>query len=1064
VSRFKAIATPDSIAAVESEILEFWERTRAFERSVEDRAGGKRFVFYEGPPTANGMPGVHHVIARLCKDIICRYKTMCGYHVVRKAGWDTHGLPVEIEVEKQLGFAHKDEIEAYGIGKFNAQCRESVFKYEKEWVRFTKRIGYWLDLEHPYVTYTNEYIESVWWILSEFWKKDLLYEGHKVVAYCPRCETSLSSHEVSLGYQDVSDPSIFVKFKDAQSDDRYLVWTTTPWTLVSNSGLAVGPKHDYVRVEHKGEKLILAEALLSALDGEYTVLDRFKGERVIGRRYVPLFDFFKDAENGFRVLGGDFVSLEDGSGIVHIAPAFGEDDYTLHKKDGLPLLQPVTPQGTFTDEIRPWAGKWIKDADPLITKALRAEGKLYKTETYRHSYPFCWRCSTPLIYYARRSWYVRTTAFKDQMIAANREVNWFPEEVGIHRFGNWLENNVDWALSRERFWGTPLNVWTCETCEHQHAVGSIDELRRLGRNIPEDSSLDLHRPQVDEFILNCPQCKGAMRRVREVIDAWFDSGSMPFAQYHFPVGDRALFESQFPADYISEGIDQSRGWFYSLLAISTFLTGKSPFRNCVVTELVLDKTGQKMSKSRGNVVEPWEVLNTEGADALRWYLITTSPPWLPTRFDRKGVLEASQKLLGTIRNVYSFFAMYAAIDDFKLSETAGERSLIDRWILSRYHTTVAEVRRHLDAYDMTRAARRLQEFVMEELSNWYVRRSRRRFWKGEKGPDKAVAYHTLHAVLSGTARLLAPMVPFVSEEIHRALAAAFVQEAPASAGAYRDAPAGTGAHNASVHLVDFPQADSTLIDESLETVMDTALRVAALGRTVRNESGIKIRQPLREMFIHDHAGRCRAMAAQDEITSIVKDELHIKTLTRVDDLQPYVRLQAVPSFPALGRRFGKDVPQVADQIKKLSAAALAAFLQTGEVVVAAPSGEATLGRDELSVKVEGRAPYAAWSDRGLTVVLNLEIDEALKMEGIAREIVNRVQNLRKKAGYEVSDRIDLRYSGGAVADSVFAAQGDLIRGETLARSAKRESAEWPATAELDADGETIRVWVRRESR
>jgi isoleucyl-tRNA synthetase len=1048
-SRFKPIATPDSIPAAETEIIEFWERTRAFERSVAEREGAERFVFYEGPPTANGMPGVHHVIARLCKDIVCRYKTMCGYQVVRKAGWDTHGLPVEIEVEKELGITSKDEIEAYGIARFNQKCRESVFKYEKEWVRFTKRIGYWLDMEHPYVTYTNEYIESVWWILKEFWQKNLLYEGHKIVAYCPRCETTLSSHEVSLGYQEVSDPSIFIMFKAAESDDRYLVWTTTPWTLVSNSALAVGPEHDYVRVEHRGQTLILAEALLAVLDGEHRVLERFKGERLIGRRYEPLFDFFKDAENAFRVVGGDFVSLEDGTGIVHIAPAFGEDDYKLHQKDGIPLLQPVTPQGTFTDEISTWAGKWIKDADPLITKALKAEGKLYKTESYRHSYPFCWRCSTPLIYYARRSWYVRTTAFKDQMIAANREVSWYPEEVGVHRFGNWLENNVDWALSRERFWGTPLNVWVCETCEHEHAVGTIAELREMGRNIPDDSSLDLHRPQVDGFILDCPKCRGSMRRVSEVIDAWFDSGSMPFAQYHYPMGDRAVFDQQFPADYISEGIDQSRGWFYSLLAISTFLTGRSPYRNCVVTELVLDKAGQKMSKSKGNVVEPWDVLNKEGADALRWYLITASPPWLPTRFDRKGVVEASQKLLGTLRNVYSFFAMYAALDDFRLSDAAGEKGLLDRWILSRYHSTVADARRHLDEYDMTRAARALQDFVLEELSNWYVRRSRRRFWKGEKGPDKAAAYHTLHTVLVGTTRLLAPLVPFVSEEIHRTLAEAL---APGKGGA------------ASVHLADFPRSDPALIDADLEAVMDTALRVAALGRTVRNESGIKIRQPLGEMRVHDTDGRCRTMLAHDEIKSIVIDELHIKHLSLVDDLQRYVRLQAVPNFPALGRRFGKGVPEVAGRIKALEAAALEAFLRTGEVAVAAPGGgEVRLGRDDMSVRVEGREPYAAWSDRGLTVVLNLEIDDALRMEGIAREIVNRVQNLRKKAGYEVSDRIELRYDGDALADAVFATQGDLIRGETLARSCQRGPVEWPATADLDADGATIRVWVRRES-
>lgn len=1045
-NRFKDVAKPDAIPAVEEEIAAFWDRTRAFERSVDQHDGKEQFVFYEGPPTANGKPGVHHVISRLCKDIICRYKTMRGYHVVRKAGWDTHGLPVEIEVEKQLGMTSKDEIEAFGIGEFNQQCRDSVFKYEKDWVKFTKRIGYWLDMDHPYVTYTNDYIESVWWILKEFWTKGLLYEGHKIVAYCPRCETSLSSHEVSLGYQEVSDPSIFIKFKAAESDDRYLVWTTTPWTLVSNSGLAVGPDHDYVRVEHGGEHLILAEALLGVLDGEYTVLARFKGSDLVGRHYEPLFDFFADEEGAFVVLGGDFVSLEDGTGIVHTAPAFGEDDYKLHLSDGIPVIQPVTSRGTFTDEITPWAGMWIKDADPLIIKTLKKEGKLYKSQTYKHSYPFCWRCSTPLIYYARRSWYVRTTAFKDEMIAANRRIHWFPKEVGEYRFGNWLENNVDWALSRERYWGTPLNIWTCDACEGKHAVGSIAELREIGRNIPDDDTLDLHRPQVDGFEIECPSCGGAMHRVTEVIDAWFDSGSMPFAQYHYPFGDKKLFESQFPAHYICEGIDQSRGWFYSLLAIGTFLKGESPYRNCVVVELILDKKGQKMSKSRGNVVEPWDVLNKEGADALRWYLITSSPPWLPTRFDRKGVIESSQKLLGTLRNVYSFFAMYAALDDFRPGGD-GDPNLLDLWILSRYHTTIAEVSRHFDDYEMTRAARVLQDFVLEELSNWYIRRSRRRFWKGEMGHDKSAAYETLHTVLAGTLRMLAPLVPFVSEEIYQALHAAF----------------DTSTGDASVHLEPFPKSDSSMIDVELEKLMDTALRVCSLGRTIRSEAGTKIRQPLSEMLIHDSEGRCRALLGHEEIRAIVLEELHVKNIGLMDDLETAVKLTASPNFPVLGKRFGKNVPEVARAIKSLKTSALASFLQNGETTVKTPAGETSLGRDELTVSVEGRDPYAAWSERGITVALNMELDDSLRLEGAAREIVNRLQNLRKKAGFEVSDRIELRYDGGGVVDRVFATEGELIRAETLAVSADKEAVDWSASTELDVDDERVRLWIRRES-
>jgi len=1044
--RFKSITTPDKIPALEESLVEYWASAKVFERSVSERENGKKFVFFEGPPTANGKPGVHHVIARLCKDLICRYRTMQGHHVVRKAGWDTHGLPVEIEVEKELGIEHKEQIEAYGIAEFNGKCRESVFKYEKDWVKFTKRIGYWLNLEDPYITYKNEYIETVWWILSEFFKKDLLYKGHKIVPYCPRCETSLSSHEVSLGYKDVSDPSIFIKFKATDSDDRYLVWTTTPWTLVSNSGLAVGPNHEYVRVEHNGEKLILAKALLNVLEGDYTVLDTFKGSEVVGKTYEPLFDYFKDAEGGFRVLAGDFVSLEDGTGIVHTAPAFGEDDYRLHLTDGIPLLQPVNTQGEFTDEITDWAGMWIKDADPKIIKALKEKGQLYRSERHKHSYPFCWRCSTPLIYFARRSWYIKTTAFKDQMVAANKKIGWLPEEVGQYRFGNWLENNIDWALSRERYWGTPLNIWTCDDCEERHSVGSIKELRELGdSSIPGDDELDLHRPQVDEYKLTCPKCKGAMTRVADVIDAWFDSGSMPFAQYHYPFDKSGAFEDQFPADYICEGIDQSRGWFYSLLAISVFLTGESAYKHCVVTELILDKKGQKMSKSKGNVVDPWDLLNNEGADAVRWYLIASSPPWLPTRFDRKGVMEASQKLLGTLRNVYSFFTMYAAIDDFKLGGEAGEPGLLDRWILSRYHTTVARVTAHLDEYEMTRAARTLQSFVIDELSNWYIRRSRRRFWKGEMGPDKIAAYNTLHTVLSGTVRLLAPFVPFVAEEIYQALHAAL----------------GDGAKDTSVHLEDFPVSDVTHIDANLESLMETALTVSSLGRTVRNEAGIKIRQPLAEMLIHDNDKRSEKLVADEAVLAIVLDELHVKQLGLVDDLNRVVTLKAKPAFPVLGKRFGKRVPEVAEAIKALPGDVLADFNRTGEASVDLAGEKVTLGRDEMSVGVEGQEPYGAWGERGVTVALNLEIDGALRIEGVAREIVNRLQNLRKKAGYDVSDRIALRYEGGKTADAVFESQRALIQSETLAESADRGEEDWPDVTELTVDDETVRLWIQR---
>ncbi len=1053
--RFRAISSQDRVPEAEEQTMAFWEKTKAFEKSVSSRPESKQFIFYEGPPTANGRPGVHHVISRLCKDLVCRYKTMRGYQVLRKAGWDTHGLPVEIEVENELGIKHKEEIEAYGIANFNKKCKQSVFRYEKEWVKFTKRIGFWLDMDRPYITCDNSYIESVWWIISEFWKKGLLYEGHKIVPYCPRCETSLSSHEVSQGYEDVSDPSVFIKFKSKEADESYLVWTTTPWTLTSNAALAVGEHYDYVKVRHKGDTLILAEARLNVLDGDYEVLEVLKGSTLVGSQYVPLFDFFEGTPNAFNVVAGDFVSLEDGTGIVHIAPAFGEDDYKLHVDIGVPVLQPVTPSGTFTGEVRPWAGQWIKDADPSIIKDLQGRKLLYKSSRVTHAYPFCWRCNTALIYYARRSWYIKTTAFKDRLIEANRKVNWIPPEVGEYRIGNWLENNVDWALSRERYWGTPLNIWKCETCGERLAVGSIKELKEMCTNYPADESeLDLHRPYVDELVLKCPQCQAGMRRASEVIDVWFDSGSMPFAQYHYPFDEQGMFERQFPADFISEGIDQTRGWFYSLLAISAFLKGESSYKNVLTTEMILDKDGQKMSKSRGNVVDPEDLVSNEGADALRWYLLTTSPPWLPTRFDRKGIAESSQKLLGTLRNVYSFFALYAEVDGYRISEDQGEPSLLDRWILSRYHTLVGKVRDLMDSYDVTRAARLLQAFVLEELSNWYVRRSRRRFWKGELGPDKVAAYRTLYTVLTGVIQLLAPFVPFLTEEIYQALR-----------GAMKD---GTEQPE-SVHLAEFPEPDPNLVDAELESLMETAMRVASLGRTVRNEVGIKIRQPLSELIVTDNTGMARELAAHDEISALVLDELHVKKLTVADNVQSHAQFKALPSYPALGRRFGKRVPEVVSRIEVLQQKELESFWQRGALFLELEGESISLGKEDASIVVEANDNYGAKAERGMVVILNLRLDESLKLEGLAREIVNRLQNLRKRSGFDVTDRIRLRYEGGETAKAVFSNQGEFIRSETLATvveigAPKDEATEWKSKIELDAEGEHIRLWMQRECR
>jgi isoleucyl-tRNA synthetase len=1038
------LQSSDNVSGAEEALVASWEKNRVFERSVEERPAGNAYVFYEGPPTANGRPGVHHVIARLCKDFACRYHTMLGQRVVRKAGWDTHGLPVEIEVEKELGIKHKEEIEAYGIAEFNQKCRESVFKYEKDWVAFTRRIGYWLDLEEPYVTYHNDYIESVWWILKEFWKKGLIYRGHKSVPFCPRCETSLSSHEVSLGYKDVSDPSVFVKFKRRDADEYFLAWTTTPWTLTCNAALAVNAKETYARVRSKGDVLILAQALLGVLEDEHEVIETFAGSTLVEARYEPLFDFYKEEEahGAFRVVPGDFVSLEDGTGIVHVAPAFGADDYRMHREFGVPLIQGVKTDGTFEARITPWAGKFMKDADPSIIKWMKDHGQLYKSATIKHSYPFCWRCSTPLMYYARPAWYIRTTSYKDRMIEANNSINWIPKEMGEYRFGNWLENNVDWSLSRERYWGTPLNIWVCAECGHMDAVGSIMELHERALNFPHDEPLDLHRPMVDGIELRCT-CGKAMQRVKDVIDVWFDSGAMPFAQYHYPWDEAKKFDTQFPADYICEGIDQSRGWFYSLLAISVFIKGVSPYKNVLTTELILDKHGQKMSKSKGNTVEPWDVLNEDGADALRWYLVTTSPPWSPTRFDRDGVKDTARKMLENLRNVYAFYALYAAVDEYAPSGDTGTPALLDRWILSRYHTTVKRSREWMDAYDVTRTARAIERFVLDELSNWYVRRSRRRFWKGEMGPDKTAAYHTLHTVLDGVVRLMAPVAPFLSDEIYLALRGLTAENAG----------------GASIHLENYPESDPGAIDADLEKRMDVALYVVSLGRTIRNDSAVKVRQPLSQALVHatDRAA-LDAFFSNREIVALVTDELNVRELRAVDDVSGYVNITATPNFPVLGKKFGKRVPRIAEAIKALDTAALSAFMLNGAARVHVDGEAVELGREDLSARVAPTEGYGASEERGLTVVLNLAITEELRLEGMAREVVNRLQNLRKSAGLDVTDRIRVRFEGG---QRVFEAQGKLIATETLAEEVSAGASDWKDTVAFDLEGEPVSLWIAK---
>jgi isoleucyl-tRNA synthetase len=1022
---------------LEAEILAFWEANRIFERSVEERPASSPFVFYEGPPTANGRPGVHHALSRTIKDLVCRYQTMKGHRVVRKAGWDTHGLPVEIEVEHQLNINGKDQIEHYGVAAFNEQCRKSVFKYLDEWLDFTKKLGFWLDLDDPYITFKNEYIESVWWILKQFWDQDMLFEGHKIVPYCPRCGTSLSSHEVSQGYADVQDPSIYIKLKLVDEDAFFLVWTTTPWTLISNVALAVGPDYDYVRVRNKGDVLILAEALVGVLDGDTEVLGSVKGSELIGKRYEPCFPFFDKVVDAFRVIGADFVSLEDGTGIVHMAPAFGEDDYNAGKTENLPMLQPVDESGKFTDEVTPWAGMFIKEADPEIITDLKKRGLLYRSGKITHSYPFCWRCKSPLIYYARRSWYIKTTAFKDLLLEANSKVQWFPPEVGENRFTSWLEGNVDWALSRERYWGTPLNIWTCESCGERYCIGSLEELRAVAEAFPEE--YDLHKPFIDDLDVGCPECGGKMKRVPEVIDCWFDSGSMPFAQYHYPHENMDVFKSQYPAEFISEGVDQSRGWFYSLLVIGAFLTKRSPYKRCLPHGMVLDAAGQKMSKSRGNAVFANDVLASDGADALRWYLLSSGSPWLPKKFDQASLRDSANRFLGSIRNLYNFFSMYAEIDGFAPRGNVKSESLLDRWILSRYHSTVREVTDLLDRYELTRAARAIQTFVIDELSNWYLRRSRRRFWKNEMSDDKLAAYETFYTVLEGIMRLSAPFIPFLADAVYRRL----------------------GGSKESVHLDLYPAFDESVIDAGLEKRMAGVLKTVSVAHALRNTAQVKVRTPLGEVFVHSPYPTETEWLAGEEFAYLVRDELNIKKITLLADPGTYVKYRAKADFAKLGKRFGKNMKQAAALLETMDAASVKALISTGEASIELAGKKEVITKEEVQILQETREGFVAGSDGDLTVILDTRLTPELLREGTAREIVNRIQNFRKESGFEVSDRIALSLRVPEEVSVVLREFGEHICMETLAEGLEEGEKDWPFRTEFKAGEHAIEVWMKR---
>jgi len=1058
---FKKLTDKIQYSQLELEILEFWEEQKIFEQSVSAREGQPGFTFYEGPPTANGRPGIHHVMSRALKDLICRYKTMRGFQVHRKAGWDTHGLPVEIEVEKSLGFKHKDEIVKFGVEKFNAECKKSVWKYKTEWEEMTRRMGYWVDLQHPYVTFENDYIESIWWALKQYFDRGLIYKGYKVQPYCPRCETPLSSHEVALGYDDVKDPSIYIKLKVKGEENTYfLVWTTTPWTLISNVALAVRSDVDYVKVTHNGENLILAEARLGALDGEYSVIDRLKGEALAGKEYERLFNYHESRERGWYVVKADFVTTEDGTGIVHMAPAYGEDDYQAGRKYRLPTIHPVNKSGEFGPEVTDFAGKFVKDADPEIIRNLKERHLLYKKETIVHSYPHCWRCDTPLLYYARESWYIATTKYSQRMIELNKTINWCPPEVGTGRFGNWLEENKDWSLSRDRFWGTPLPIWVCEKCGDQKCIGSVGELEEVSgikfQDSRKDSNLeplDLHKPFVDEITWSC-KCGGTTRRTPELIDVWFDSGAMPFAQWHYPFENKKLIDSgeQHPADFICEGIDQTRGWFYSLHSISTFLFDRPAFKNIIVNELILDKEGQKMSKSRGNTVDPFLILGTYGADTTRWYLVTTSPPWRPTLFDQNGLIEVQRKFFSTLLNTYSFFALYANIDGFTNNERQmplNERLEIDRWVLSALNSLIRTYIQAMDEYDVTKAARAVSEFTINQLSNWYVRRNRRRFWssariaeKDERGQNKTAAYQTLYDCLVVIAKLMAPIAPFLADELYRNLNSVSGRESPPS-----------------VHLTFMPETDTAALDEELESRMEKVQRIVSLVRAIRNKSNLKVRQPLKRVIIPVTNERSRD--AINRMEDVILEEINVKRIEYVQDDSDIVQKKVKPNFKALGPKYGKAVQAIANKVRNLGNREIRLLETEGQVSIPVDGTQVVLTKEDVEVIHEDIKGWLVESDNQLTVALDTSLTDDLIREGSAREFVNRIQNLRKDSGFEVMDRIGISFKTNDKLTAALTSFCEYICSETLATKLTPALKTSDHPTELDINGESCLVSIER---
>jgi isoleucyl-tRNA synthetase len=1026
---------PNSVNELEESILALWREEKVFQKTLEQTAGNEEFVFFEGPPTANGRPGIHHVLARTLKDLIPRYQTMLGKHVTRIAGWDTHGLPVEIEAEKKLGISGKRQIEEVGVARFNEVCRESVFTYKEEWERLSERIGYWLDYSQAYITFKPEYIESVWHILKRLDDQGLIYKGYKSVPYCPRCGTALSSHEVSLGYEEVRDPSLYflAPWLDDPEERAFLVWTTTPWTLPSNVALAVHPELTYVEVEKDGQRIVLAETRARALFGDDVAIKRhYQAGQLVGQRYQRVFDIVPaplGSEHAWRVVAEEFVTADDGTGIVHIAPAFGADDYASGQRHGLPMLRPVDDAGRFEESIPLVAGIFVKEADPVLLENLSRRGLVFKYSLEAHTYPHCWRCSSPLIYMARDSWYIRTTQLKDVMIRNNAQVKWHPPEVGSGRFGEWLEGNVDWALSRERYWGTPLPIWLCDRDEtHREFIGSFEQLSSRAGELGDD--FDPHKPYIDEIEWPCARCQGTMRRTPEVIDVWFDSGSMPYAQWHYPFENQEQWRRHFPADFICEGVDQTRGWFYSLMAISSMLGDGPAYRNVIVNDLVLDSQGQKMSKSKGNVVDPWDAINNFGVDAIRWYFLTASQPWVPKRFDPEALSEAAHRSFDTLANTYKFFALYANLEKYEArtrTRTRSDDHLMDRWILSRLSSLVAQVRGELDAYEPTPAARAIGEFIVDDLSNWYVRRSRDRFWGSISDPSTQAAFDTLAEVLLTVTRLLAPITPFQSDWVHRAIA-------------------GTSAH-----LAPYPEAGARA--DELERGMEAIRMLARLGRAARERVKVRVRQPLRTLHAFTPVTGLSA-----ELVAVLREELNVKEVHFLQRSEDLVAFRAHPNFRVLGKRFGARTQQAAAGIRALASAELSAFRSGAPLAIDLDGERFELNAEELEIREEPLGELVVESDGGYTVALDPAIDEELRLEGIAREVVSRIQRLRRDRGLEVSDRIHLVIAAEGEAAAALERYREYVAHETLAEAAQFGTAEGDAHA-VDLDGMQLRIWI-----